>query len=146
MHRTGIATHITTRLEQRFRHYTSDFAFKVVYNRFGNEDGNVRTKKLKSPPPHNLTIYKNNVATTLTRALVEHGVRSPIAIALRQWLRDTDMPDEHFWATLVGNEHLLPERAAAYQSQVCRYTSVKDNITLSYTEPTTLCDSLRAMA
>ena len=95
----------------------------MAYNRFGNEDGNVRTKELKSPPPYNLTIYKNNVATTLTRTLVEHGVWSPIAVALRQWLRDTDMPDEHFWATLVGNEHLLPERAAAYQSQVLIHVS-----------------------
>ena len=99
-----------------------EYHHEVIVNQFGNMDGNRRTAQRKSPPPSNLTIYKNNVATTLTRQLAEFGVTSDVGMKLNEWLNDTDMPDEHFWATLVANEHVWPANAAdkrnAFMSRV----------------------------
>ncbi|XP_063154952.1 N-acetyllactosaminide beta-1,6-N-acetylglucosaminyl-transferase [Candoia aspera] len=59
-----------------------------------------KTKTLKSPPPHNLTIYFGSAYIALTRPFVEFLFKDPRAIDLLQWSKDTYSPDEHFWVTL----------------------------------------------
>ncbi|XP_007431201.1 N-acetyllactosaminide beta-1,6-N-acetylglucosaminyl-transferase [Python bivittatus] len=59
-----------------------------------------RTKTLKSPPPHNLTIYFGSAYVALTRPFVEFLFKDPRAVDLLQWSKDTYSPDEHFWVTL----------------------------------------------
>ena len=57
----------------------------------------------RDAPPNGWHIYKSNVASTLSRDLVDYGVTARMADELLYWLRDTDMPDEHYWSTIVAN-------------------------------------------
>uniref|UniRef100_A0A6J0TYS9 N-acetyllactosaminide beta-1,6-N-acetylglucosaminyl-transferase-like n=1 Tax=Pogona vitticeps TaxID=103695 RepID=A0A6J0TYS9_9SAUR len=59
-----------------------------------------RTSALKSPPPHNLTIYFGSAYVALTRPFVEFLFRDKRALDLLEWSKDTYSPDEHFWVTL----------------------------------------------
>ncbi|XP_045154058.1 N-acetyllactosaminide beta-1,6-N-acetylglucosaminyl-transferase isoform X2 [Echinops telfairi] len=60
----------------------------------------IRTTALKSPPPHNLTIYFGSAYVALSRGFANFVLHDPRAIALLQWSKDTFSPDEHFWVTL----------------------------------------------
>ncbi|KAJ6664522.1 hypothetical protein lerEdw1_007179 [Lerista edwardsae] len=59
-----------------------------------------QTRKVKSPPPHNLTIYFGSAYVALTRPFVEFLFDDPRALDLLEWSKDTYSPDEHFWVTL----------------------------------------------
>ncbi|KAM3841572.1 N-acetyllactosaminide beta-1,6-N-acetylglucosaminyl-transferase [Vipera latastei] len=59
-----------------------------------------RTEVLKSPPPHNLTIYFGSAYIALTRPFVEFLFNDSRALDLLKWSKDTYSPDEHFWVTL----------------------------------------------
>lgn len=59
-----------------------------------------RTKALKPPPPHNLTIYFGSAYIALTRPFVEFLFKDRRALDLLAWSKDTYSPDEHFWVTL----------------------------------------------
>uniref|UniRef100_A0A3P9J8K9 Glucosaminyl (N-acetyl) transferase family member 7 n=1 Tax=Oryzias latipes TaxID=8090 RepID=A0A3P9J8K9_ORYLA len=54
----------------------------------------------KKPPPDNLQIYFGTAYYALTRAFVDFVLKSPIALNLLKWSRDTYSPDEHYWVTL----------------------------------------------
>ncbi|XP_062976662.1 beta-1,3-galactosyl-O-glycosyl-glycoprotein beta-1,6-N-acetylglucosaminyltransferase 7-like [Elgaria multicarinata webbii] len=58
------------------------------------------TKKVKSEPPHNLTIYFGSAYYVLTRKFVEFILSDARAKDLLEWSRDTYSPDEHYWVTL----------------------------------------------
>ncbi|XP_060086735.1 beta-1,3-galactosyl-O-glycosyl-glycoprotein beta-1,6-N-acetylglucosaminyltransferase 7-like [Heteronotia binoei] len=58
------------------------------------------TKKVKSEPPHNLTIYFGSAYYVLTRKFAEFVLTDERAKDLLEWSRDTYSPDEHFWVTL----------------------------------------------
>ncbi|XP_012659710.1 N-acetyllactosaminide beta-1,6-N-acetylglucosaminyl-transferase isoform X2 [Otolemur garnettii] len=58
------------------------------------------TKVLKTPPPHQLTIYFGTAYVALTREFVNFIFHDKRAIDLLEWSKDTYSPDEHFWVTL----------------------------------------------
>ncbi|XP_069469543.1 N-acetyllactosaminide beta-1,6-N-acetylglucosaminyl-transferase [Ambystoma mexicanum] len=60
----------------------------------------VRSRGLKAPPPHNLTIYFGTAYVALTREFVSFILKDQRAIDLLTWSRDTYSPDEHYWVTL----------------------------------------------
>ncbi|XP_072459897.1 N-acetyllactosaminide beta-1,6-N-acetylglucosaminyl-transferase isoform X2 [Notamacropus eugenii] len=62
-----------------------------------------KTGTLKSPPPHNMTIYFGSAYVALTREFVNFVLQDQLAIDLFVWSKDTYSPDEHFWATLNRN-------------------------------------------
>ncbi|XP_008829849.1 N-acetyllactosaminide beta-1,6-N-acetylglucosaminyl-transferase [Nannospalax galili] len=55
---------------------------------------------LKSPPPHQMTIYFGTAYVALTRDFVNFILSDKRAIDLLWWSKDTYSPDEHFWVTL----------------------------------------------
>ncbi len=61
----------------------------------------VTTSEMKSPPPHNITMFVGSAYFTLSREFVVFVHQSPIASDFLAWSEDTFSPDEHFWATLV---------------------------------------------
>lgn len=60
----------------------------------------IKTTKLKTPPPHNMTIYFGTAYVALTRNFANFVLQDQQAIDLLSWSRDTYSPDEHFWVTL----------------------------------------------
>ncbi|XP_043821900.1 N-acetyllactosaminide beta-1,6-N-acetylglucosaminyl-transferase isoform X5 [Dromiciops gliroides] len=60
----------------------------------------INTQALKTPPPHNLTIYFGSAYVALTREFINFVIQDQRAIDLLQWSKDTYSPDEHFWVTL----------------------------------------------
>ncbi len=55
----------------------------------------------KEPPPFNLTVYKGGKNVVLSRSMVHFLLRHPIAVKFREWLEDTFVPDESFYATMI---------------------------------------------
>lgn len=58
----------------------------------------------KGPTPYNITILKGSKNVILTREFVDFILEDPIAIELYNWLKDTSVPDEHFYSTLATLE------------------------------------------
>lgn len=58
------------------------------------------TPKLKTPPPHNMTIYFGTAYVALTRAFANFVLKDQRSLNLLSWSKDTYSPDEHFWVTL----------------------------------------------
>ncbi|XP_028593581.2 N-acetyllactosaminide beta-1,6-N-acetylglucosaminyl-transferase isoform X1 [Podarcis muralis] len=75
---------------------------KYVYKEhIGRESSYMkRTGTLKSPAPHNLTIYFGSAYIALTRPFVEFLFQDKRALDLLEWSKDTYSPDEHYWVTL----------------------------------------------
>ncbi|XP_069764656.1 N-acetyllactosaminide beta-1,6-N-acetylglucosaminyl-transferase-like isoform X2 [Narcine bancroftii] len=74
------------------------FVYKQVLSL--NNSYVIATKKLKSPPPRNLTIYFGSAYYALTAEFVGFLLKDRRALDLLHWSRDTYSPDEHFWVTL----------------------------------------------
>ncbi|KAI5932044.1 N-acetyllactosaminide beta-1,6-N-acetylglucosaminyl-transferase isoform X2 [Manis javanica] len=60
----------------------------------------LKTTKLKTPPPHNMTIYFGTAYVALTREFANFVLQNQHALDLLSWSKDTYSPDEHFWVTL----------------------------------------------
>ncbi|XP_067608080.1 N-acetyllactosaminide beta-1,6-N-acetylglucosaminyl-transferase isoform X3 [Pseudorca crassidens] len=60
----------------------------------------IKTAKLKTPPPHNMTIYFGTAYVALTREFANFVLQDQRALDLLSWSKDTYSPDEHFWVTL----------------------------------------------
>uniref|UniRef100_A0A803JR75 Glucosaminyl (N-acetyl) transferase 2 (I blood group) n=1 Tax=Xenopus tropicalis TaxID=8364 RepID=A0A803JR75_XENTR len=60
----------------------------------------VRTRVLKPPPPHNITIYFGSAYVALTREFTRFILEDQRATNLLLWSKDTYSPDEHYWVTL----------------------------------------------
>lgn len=58
------------------------------------------TARLKTPPPHNLTIYFGTAYVALTREFANFVLTDQRSLDLISWSKDTYSPDEHFWVTL----------------------------------------------
>jgi len=56
---------------------------------------------LKTPPPHNLTIFKGVKNVALTRETSDFLIRQQSAIDYYNWLQDVLVPDENFYSTMV---------------------------------------------
>ena len=59
-----------------------------------------KTRRLKSPPPQNITIYKGSTHIIAIREFVEFVLHSKIGKDLFKYLKDTFIPDETLYATL----------------------------------------------
>ncbi len=55
---------------------------------------------MKTPPPHNFTVYFGNAYYAATPEFVNFVITDQRAIDLLNWSNDTWSPDEHFWVTL----------------------------------------------
>lgn len=62
--------------------------------------------KRKSLPPGNVRIYKGWLASALTKDFVNYLFENRLALELYEWFKDTCIPEEHYWATLIHNQHL----------------------------------------
>ncbi|XP_008053113.1 N-acetyllactosaminide beta-1,6-N-acetylglucosaminyl-transferase-like [Carlito syrichta] len=60
----------------------------------------LKTTKLKTRPPHNMTIYFGTAYVALTREFANFVLQDQLALDLLSWSKDTYSPDEHFWVTL----------------------------------------------
>ncbi|XP_032969938.1 N-acetyllactosaminide beta-1,6-N-acetylglucosaminyl-transferase isoform X2 [Rhinolophus ferrumequinum] len=60
----------------------------------------IKTTKLKTSPPHNMTIYFGTAYVALTREFTNFVLQDQRALDLLSWSKDTYSPDEHFWVTL----------------------------------------------
>ncbi|XP_061051690.1 N-acetyllactosaminide beta-1,6-N-acetylglucosaminyl-transferase-like isoform X1 [Eubalaena glacialis] len=69
----------------------------------------IKTAKLKTPPPHNMTIYFGTAYVALTREFANFVLQDQQALDLLSWSKDTYSPDEHFWVTL----NRIPETSCA---------------------------------
>ncbi len=58
------------------------------------------TRRVKTLPPHNFTVYFGNAYYAATREFVNFVINDQRAIDLLNWSNDTWSPDEHFWVTL----------------------------------------------
>ncbi|XP_043920918.1 N-acetyllactosaminide beta-1,6-N-acetylglucosaminyl-transferase isoform X2 [Protopterus annectens] len=58
------------------------------------------TKKLKKPPPHNITIFFGSAYYAVSRGFGHFVLTDKRAIDLLGWSWDTYSPDEHYWVTL----------------------------------------------
>lgn len=65
-----------------------------------------KTNTPKGAPPLNLTLYKGSAHVVASRAFVEFVLFDGRASILYNWLRDVNVPDEHFFNTLNYNVHL----------------------------------------
>lgn len=83
-----------------------EYIHEPILDALGFEIEKNATLFLKSMPPHNLTLYKGNLASCLSRSIIKFALENETAMDLLNWLNDTNMPDEFFWSTLNHNEFL----------------------------------------
>ena len=65
---------------------------RTKYTRYGH--------KLKTSPPHNITVFKGDTYIAATREFVEFITNSQVAKDFLHWLKDTYVPDEYFAPSL----------------------------------------------
>ena len=75
---------------------------KYVHHELLNQKNSyvIKTTKLKTLPPHNMTVYFGTAYVALTREFANFVLHDPLALDLMSWSTDTYSPDEHFWVTL----------------------------------------------
>ena len=61
---------------------------------------NVMTQTKLGPVPHNLKLYKSSNYMAVARSFVSFLLTNNTAVALREYLKDVDVPEEHFYSTL----------------------------------------------
>ena len=72
---------------------------KFVHSR--NEQGRMSiTNKSKSPPPHDISVFKGSTHIIATREFVGFVLHSQLATDFREFLKDTYIPDETIYASL----------------------------------------------
>ncbi|XP_069073159.1 N-acetyllactosaminide beta-1,6-N-acetylglucosaminyl-transferase-like isoform X2 [Pleurodeles waltl] len=83
------------------RHHT-DPRTKYVYREHINlsPPRTLKSRMMKAPPPHNMTIYFGTAYVALTREFTRVILEDERAIDLLKWSKDTYSPDEHYWITL----------------------------------------------
>ena len=58
----------------------------------------------KFPPPHGLTVFKGLKNVILSRPMVDFILHNIVATDFKEWLEDTQIPDESFYATMIRVE------------------------------------------
>ncbi|XP_038652925.1 N-acetyllactosaminide beta-1,6-N-acetylglucosaminyl-transferase-like [Scyliorhinus canicula] len=104
------------------------FAYKQVLS--ASRSHVARTKKQKSPPPHNLTIYFGSAYYALTIGFVEFILKDQRALDLLNWSKDTYSPDEHYWVTLnriPGVPGSMPSAAWEGNLRAIKWSDQKDH-------------------
>ena len=67
---------------------------KINFNDFFSEFGKL------DPPPFGLKIFKGYKNVIMRRDFVEFIINHPVAIIYKDFLKNINVPDEHFYATL----------------------------------------------
>ena len=82
--------------------------FSFQYLRIKGETvyAKLNQRKRRPPPPFGLKVYKGFKNVILRRDFVEFLVMHPVANALKTFLKNTLIPDEHFYATMSRIEHI----------------------------------------
>ena len=93
-----------------FRYYS--LRYKFVWR-----DAVFITPFWKSPPPHNLTIAVGSTHLIACRGFIDYILHNPIAKDLLEWMNDTQVPDELYFATLNHNRHL--KVPGGYRGKIC---------------------------
>ncbi|XP_062925982.1 N-acetyllactosaminide beta-1,6-N-acetylglucosaminyl-transferase-like isoform X1 [Mobula hypostoma] len=105
---------------------------KFVFKQFlsANNSHVIKTRELKSPPPHNITIYFGSAYYALTSEFVEFILKDQRALDLLQWSRDTYSPDEHYWVTLnriPGVPGSMPAAGWKGNLRAVKWSNLKDH-------------------
>ncbi|KAM7229728.1 hypothetical protein CapIbe_019844 [Capra ibex] len=89
----------------------------------------IKTTKLKTLPPHNMTVYFGTAYVALTREFANFVLHDPLALDLMSWSKDTYSPDEHFWVTLnriPGVPGSMPNASWAGDLRAVKWFDMKD--------------------
>uniref|UniRef100_A0A8C3X994 Glucosaminyl (N-acetyl) transferase 2 (I blood group) n=1 Tax=Catagonus wagneri TaxID=51154 RepID=A0A8C3X994_9CETA len=89
----------------------------------------LQTTQLKTPPPHNMTIYFGTAYVALTREFANFVLQDQQATDLLSWSRDTYSPDEHFWVTLnriPGVPGSMPNASWAGNLRAVKWIDMED--------------------
>ncbi|KAM9739173.1 N-acetyllactosaminide beta-1,6-N-acetylglucosaminyl-transferase isoform 1-T1 [Dama dama] len=89
----------------------------------------IKTTKLKTPPPHNMTVYFGTAYVALTREFASFVLQDPLALDLLSWSKDTYSPDEHFWVTLnriPGVPGSMPKASWAGDLRAVKWFDMED--------------------
>jgi len=78
-----------------------------------------RQASKKIPPPGNITVYKGEFHSILTRDFIQAVHTNPLALEFWSFLNETVVPDEHFYPSLVH----LPELPGGEARVVATYYS-----------------------
>ena len=65
-----------------------------------------KTSVPKGPMPYNWTLAKGQTHVIVKRGYVDFLLHDPRAGVFMEWLRDTNIPDEHVFSTLANNPQL----------------------------------------
>ena len=60
-----------------------------------------KTNNLKGPVPYNMTVFKGYKGVILSKEFAKFVITHPVPQALREWLKDVQIPDEEFFSTLA---------------------------------------------
>ncbi|KAM5299298.1 N-acetyllactosaminide beta-1,6-N-acetylglucosaminyl-transferase-like isoform 2-T2 [Ctenodactylus gundi] len=88
-----------------------------------------KTSQLKTPPPHNMTIYFGTAYVALTREFANFVLQDQHALDLLSWSKDTYSPDEHFWVTLnriPGVPGSMPNASWAGNLRAVKWMDMED--------------------
>ncbi|XP_015090164.1 N-acetyllactosaminide beta-1,6-N-acetylglucosaminyl-transferase isoform X2 [Vicugna pacos] len=89
----------------------------------------IKTSKLKTPAPHNMTIYFGSAYVALTREFASFVLQDQHARDLLSWSKDTYSPDEHFWVTLnriPGVPGSMPNASWAGNLRAIKWMDMED--------------------
>ena len=74
-----------------------------------NERSRTKSKELLPPVPYNLTMFKGNRQVILSREYTNFILNHPVPTALRFWMKETLVPDEHYFPTLARISNMSQE-------------------------------------
>ena len=74
------------------------FIFKAVVNLLAGRIMNTQTKL--GPVPYSIELYKSMTYIAVTRPFMSFLLTHETAVALREYLKDVKVPEEHFYSTL----------------------------------------------
>lgn len=80
------------------------FEFSMELQRTGEGEFDYKlnkTDRIKEPPPGNITLRKGYKNVAVPRYLLNFILDSPFCQEFLEWLRDTHIPDEHFYSTII---------------------------------------------
>ena len=67
-------------------------------------------RRQRHPPPHHIRLLKGSQYGLFSRRFIQFAVEDAVAKDFVEWLRNTEAPDETFWASLQHHEGLLDGR------------------------------------
>ena len=88
------------------KYISNTFRFLKLRYKYIWSDASLITLYRKSLPPYNISIAQGSTHIIACRGFIDYILHNPIANDLLEWMNDTHVPDEHYFATLNHNRHL----------------------------------------